>query len=85
MRGMTSDRRPLDPPRPATLPERPTVDGLEERWVEAWRGSDHYTFDREAALQADRSQIFAAHTPPPLPVSQCLTAAAYCALTSTAF
>ena len=62
---MTFDRRPLDPARPATLPERPTVDGLEERWVEAWRDSDHYTFDREAALQADRSQIFAVDTPPP--------------------
>ncbi|WP_134772612.1 valine--tRNA ligase [Ornithinimicrobium flavum] len=61
---MTSDRR-LDPPRPATLPERPTVDGLEERWVEVWRDSDHYTFDREAALVADRSQIFAVDTPPP--------------------
>ena len=62
---MTSMHRPLDPSRPATLPERPTVDGLEQRWVEVWKERDVYAFDREAALQADRSQIFAVDTPPP--------------------
>lgn len=62
---MTHQARPLDPPRPATLPERPTVDGLEEKWVAAWKESDAYAFDREAALAADRSQIFAIDTPPP--------------------
>ena len=55
----------IDPPRPAELPERPSVDGLEEKWVAVWKDSDVYTFDREAALAADRSQIFAVDTPPP--------------------
>ncbi|MGD8150348.1 valine--tRNA ligase [Ornithinimicrobium sp. Y1694] len=64
---MTSAHRPLDPSRPASLPERPTVDGLEPRWVEAWQASDVYAFDREAALapEVDRSQVFAIDTPPP--------------------
>ncbi|GAA5160701.1 valine--tRNA ligase [Ornithinimicrobium tianjinense] len=61
---MTSARH-LDPARPATLPERPTVDGLEEKWVAVWKDRDVFAFDREAALQADRSQIFAVDTPPP--------------------
>ncbi|MFC6422107.1 valine--tRNA ligase [Ornithinimicrobium tianjinense] len=64
MPGMTSARH-LDPARPATLPERPTVDGLEEKWVAVWKDRDVFAFDREAALQADRSQIFAVDTPPP--------------------
>ncbi|MDO5738960.1 MAG: valine--tRNA ligase [Ornithinimicrobium sp.] len=62
---MTPQARPLDPARPATLPERPSVDGLEERWVPVWKDSDLFAFDREAALAADRSQIFAVDTPPP--------------------
>ncbi|QFG67953.1 valine--tRNA ligase [Ornithinimicrobium pratense] len=64
---MTSTHRSLDPSRPATLPERPTVDGLEQRWVKVWKERDVYAFDREAALapDVDRSQIFAVDTPPP--------------------
>lgn len=65
MPGMTSSARPLDPPRPAALPERPSVDGLEDKWVSVWRASNANAFDREAALAADRSQIFAVDTPPP--------------------
>ena len=52
-------------PRPAELPERPSVDGLEDRWVQVWRERGANTFDREAALTADRSRIFAIDTPPP--------------------
>ncbi|RIK15176.1 MAG: valine--tRNA ligase [Acidobacteria bacterium] len=61
---MTSARS-LDPSRPATLPERPSVDGLEEKWAQVWKDRDVYRFDRDAALAADRSQIFAVDTPPP--------------------
>ncbi len=61
---MTSARS-LDPSRPATLPERPSVDGLEEKWAAVWKDRDVYRFDRDAALAADRSQIFAVDTPPP--------------------
>ena len=57
--------RSLDPSRPATLPERPSVDGLEEKWAQVWKDRDVYRFDRDAALAADRSQIFAVDTPPP--------------------
>ncbi|AXH95898.1 valine--tRNA ligase [Ornithinimicrobium avium] len=57
--------RSLDPSRPATLPERPSVDGLEEKWAQVWKDRDVYRFDRDAALAAERSQIFAVDTPPP--------------------
>ncbi|QDO89352.1 valine--tRNA ligase [Ornithinimicrobium ciconiae] len=50
---------------PVTLPAKPSVDGLEEKWAAVWREQDTYAFDREAALAADRSQIFAIDTPPP--------------------
>ena len=62
---MTDTARHLDPPRPAELPERPSVDGLEDKWVAVWRDADANAFDRDAALRADRSQIFAIDTPPP--------------------
>ncbi len=61
---MTTPER-TDPPRPAELPERPSVDGLEETWVRVWRERGANVFDRDAALAADRSQIFAIDTPPP--------------------
>ncbi|MFK5645593.1 valine--tRNA ligase [Ornithinimicrobium sp. LYQ121] len=64
MASMTSPAR-LAAPRPATLPERPSVDGLEDRWVQVWRERGANAFDRDAALAADRSQIFAVDTPPP--------------------
>ncbi|GAA1162707.1 valine--tRNA ligase [Ornithinicoccus hortensis] len=51
--------------RPARLPDKPTVDGLEEKWAQVWREQDTYAFDREAALQAPRERIFAVDTPPP--------------------
>ncbi|MFK5582264.1 valine--tRNA ligase [Serinicoccus sp. LYQ131] len=63
---MTAPRR-LDPPRPAELPDRPTVDGLEDTWVTVWKDSDVYAFDRESALApgTTRDQIFSIDTPPP--------------------
>ncbi len=56
------------PARAATapqIPERPSVDGLEEKWAQVWKEQGTYTFDRERALAGSRDQIWAIDTPPP--------------------
>ncbi|XAS77853.1 valine--tRNA ligase [Dermatophilaceae bacterium Sec6.4] len=54
-------------PTPATpsVPDRPTVDGLEQRWDAVWTQQGTYTFDRERALSLPRDQVFSIDTPPP--------------------
>jgi valyl-tRNA synthetase len=46
---------------PARVPEKPSLDGLEERWVSVWEDRGTYRFDRSKT----REQIFAIDTPPP--------------------
>jgi valyl-tRNA synthetase len=43
------------------VPERPTLDGLEQKWSEAWEREGCYRFDRSAT----REQVFSIDTPPP--------------------
>ena len=43
------------------LPEKPTVDGLEERWAAVWEEQGTYRFDRTKT----REQVFSIDTPPP--------------------
>jgi len=53
-----------NPPIPRSdrsIPDKPSVDGLEDRWTERWRSEDTYAFDRSAA----RDDVFAIDTPPP--------------------
>lgn len=50
---------------PARIPDRPTLDGLEERWGQVWREQGTYAFDRERALSQPRGDVFAIDTPPP--------------------
>ena len=47
------------------VPDRPTVDGLEERWGAVWARERTYAFDRERALSLPREQVFSIDTPPP--------------------
>ncbi|GAA3163937.1 valine--tRNA ligase [Blastococcus jejuensis] len=47
------------------VPEKPTLDGLEQKWIERWAAEDTYAFDRDAALKAPRDQIYSIDTPPP--------------------
>src|SRR6476661_6176094 len=47
------------------IPERPSVDGLEEKWAQVWKEQGTYTFNRERALAGSRDQIWAIDTPPP--------------------
>ena len=49
---------PSEAPR---VPERPTVDGLEEKWVPVWTEHGTYAFDRTA----EREHVYAIDTPPP--------------------
>jgi valyl-tRNA synthetase len=49
------------PKNTRSLPERPTLDGIEARWSAEWRAQSTYAFDRTA----DRDQVFSIDTPPP--------------------
>ncbi|MHB8531258.1 MAG: valine--tRNA ligase [Solirubrobacteraceae bacterium] len=49
------------PPRPAQVPERPSLEGLEEKWGAAWERAGTYRFDRSAV----REQVYSIDTPPP--------------------
>ncbi len=44
-----------------SVPEKPTLDGLEERWAAVWEEQGTYAFDRTAT----REQVFSVDTPPP--------------------
>ncbi len=55
-----------DAPAPTSrIPERPTLDGLEEKWTQVWADDRTYRFDRQRALDLPRGQVFAIDTPPP--------------------
>ena len=43
------------------VPEKPTVDGLEDTWLARWEAESTYRFDREAT----RETVFSIDTPPP--------------------
>jgi len=46
---------------PAHVPDRATLDGLEERWSAVWQADGTYRFDRSAPAE----RVFAIDTPPP--------------------
>ncbi|HEV2974547.1 MAG TPA: valine--tRNA ligase [Solirubrobacteraceae bacterium] len=46
---------------PVAVPERPSLDGLERKWSEAWERDGVYRFDRSAP----RERVFSIDTPPP--------------------
>lgn len=50
---------------PQGIPDKPTVDGLEERWSAVWQEQGTYTFDRARALTGPRDELFVIDTPPP--------------------
>ncbi|MEY4633679.1 MAG: valyl-tRNA synthetase, partial [Actinomycetota bacterium] len=45
----------------STVPEKPSLDGIESTWVAAWDSQGTYAFDRTAS----RDNVFAIDTPPP--------------------
>ncbi|WP_426508753.1 valine--tRNA ligase [Dactylosporangium sp. McL0621] len=48
-------------PETDRIPQRPSLDGLEEKWARVWEVDGTYRFDRTAA----REDIFSIDTPPP--------------------
>src|SRR3954451_15805171 len=44
-----------------TVPEKPSLDGLDDRWASQWEADGTYRFDRSKT----RDQIFSIDTPPP--------------------
>ena len=45
----------------ATVPDKPTLDGLEDKWAKRWEADGTYRFDR----RAPREVVYAIDTPPP--------------------
>jgi valyl-tRNA synthetase len=45
----------------SAVPDKPTLDGLEEKWAERWEADGTYRFDRRAR----REQVYSIDTPPP--------------------
>ncbi|MDY7089277.1 MAG: valine--tRNA ligase [Actinomycetota bacterium] len=45
----------------AGLPERPSLDGLEDKWARTWQEEGTYAFDRSK----ERTDVYAIDTPPP--------------------
>jgi valyl-tRNA synthetase len=43
------------------VPEKPTIDGIEDRWAHVWENEGTYHFDRSRT----REQVYAIDTPPP--------------------
>jgi len=43
------------------VPEKPSLDGLEEKWARVWKEQDTYAFDRTA----ERADVYSIDTPPP--------------------
>jgi valyl-tRNA synthetase len=67
---MVTEMRTPDAAAPGAsggVPEKPSIDGLEEKWVERWAAEDTYAFDRAAALDpaTPRDRIYSIDTPPP--------------------
>lgn len=54
---------PLNPKDPSqrSIPEKPTLDGLESQWAQTWEANGTYRFRRSTK----RSDVFSIDTPPP--------------------
>ncbi len=48
-----------------SIPDKPVLEGLEDKWGSAWESAGAYRFDRDAALAAGRDAVFSVDTPPP--------------------
>ncbi len=55
------DPRPTTPTPASRVPEKVSLDGLEDRWDAVWREQGTYAFDRTAT----REQVYSIDTPPP--------------------
>src|SRR5512134_2664895 len=51
--------------RAAAIPDKPSIDGLEDKWAPVWEEQGTYRFDRGRALAGPREAVYAIDTPPP--------------------
>ncbi len=65
---MTSDRPAHDrsettpaASRAVVVPDKPALEGLEDKWSQRWKDDDTYAFDRSKT----REEIYSIDTPPP--------------------
>lgn len=49
----------------AHIPDKPALEGLENKWDAVWSQQGTYLFDRDAAKQKGRAGVFSVDTPPP--------------------
>ncbi|RKE63131.1 valine--tRNA ligase [Microbacterium sp. AG238] len=49
----------------AHIPEKPALEGLEQKWDAAWAEQGTYLFDRAHAAETGRGGVFSVDTPPP--------------------
>ena len=62
MTAQTADARPDASPRGgAAVPEKPALEGLEDKWLDRWRTEGTYAFVRPSS----RAEVFSIDTPPP--------------------
>jgi valyl-tRNA synthetase len=47
--------------RAVVVPDKPALEGLEEKWAERWRAEETYAFDRTRS----REEVYSIDTPPP--------------------
>ncbi len=47
------------------IPDKPALEGLEQKWDAEWSAQGTYLFDRDAAKAVGRSGVFSVDTPPP--------------------
>src|SRR3712207_671099 len=52
---------PTSATRAIVVPDKPALEGLEEKWVTRWRADDTYRFDRTQP----RENVYSIDTPPP--------------------
>ncbi|WP_454138179.1 valine--tRNA ligase [Microbacterium paulum] len=49
----------------AQIPDKPVLEGLEQKWDAAWAARGTYLFDRAAAAAKGKAGVFSVDTPPP--------------------
>ncbi len=49
----------------AHIPDKPALEGLEQKWDAAWSERGTYLFDRDAAKAQGRAGVYSVDTPPP--------------------
>ena len=55
----------MSEPSQNPIPDKPVLEGLEDKWGERWSAQGTFRFDRAGAVAAGRSGVYSIDTPPP--------------------